>query len=645
MVKLLDSISMQTGLPLDDRTIAQTFEERDNIPQTVRYIGMTVYVVDAKETYQLKNGITNSDWEKVNISYSSELITDPDHLTVSQTEKNYWNSKAERTHTHLKKEIKDFPESLKNPNSLVINLNNKLEETYDGSSQKSINITPYSIGTYSSEEIDNRLNSKADSNHSHYKNDIVDFPESLKNPNSLVIRLNNISQEEYDGSTSKIIDITPNNIGTYTSQEIDFKIDNNINNRHTHNANQIIEDTTHRFVSDNEKLTWNNKADVNHSHGSNNIAYMTGYSKAYNFERINVYDSLNTAVGKLERGLEEKAYIDHSHSQYVTTDMLTNKADVNHSHGSNNITYMTGYSKAYNFSPINSYDSLNTAVGKLEKGLDEKANVEHSHSQYAEVNHSHSQYATISDLNNKSDINHNHSSDKITSMTGYIKPNSSSAVNSSDSLNTAIGKLEKGFEDKNNNHELRIKKIEDRNSKVPVDAFSFKIDESGDLILEYNTEFVPNFSIKNEYLYYEFGNSGQMNLGKVTNDLTPLLNEINFLKEELKNMTEIKKNILSSKTLSGDLILTESYKNFDYLEILYSDDAEGLFGTSRIPVCDLDFAMQNNKTYELESWTHCYWHVSVINDTTFKSSRENSVIHQIRGVKMPKFTPKIIEVI
>ena len=75
MVKLLDSISMQTGLPVDDRFIAQTFEERDNIPQAVRYIGMEVYVIDAKTKYQLKNGITNIDWEKVNIANSSELIT------------------------------------------------------------------------------------------------------------------------------------------------------------------------------------------------------------------------------------------------------------------------------------------------------------------------------------------------------------------------------------------------------------------------------------------------------------------------------------------------------------------------------------------------------------------------------------------
>lgn len=49
-------------------------------------------------------------------------------------------------HTHTKSQISDFPSSLKNPNALTISLNGTSEGAYDGSSAKTINITPASIG-------------------------------------------------------------------------------------------------------------------------------------------------------------------------------------------------------------------------------------------------------------------------------------------------------------------------------------------------------------------------------------------------------------------------------------------------------------------------------------------------------------------
>ena len=252
MVKLLDSISMQTGLPVDDKSIAQTFEERDNIPQAVRYIGMEVYVIDAKTKYQLKNGITNIDWEKVNIANSSELITDPDHLTVSQTEKDQWNSKAEGKHTHTKSEITDFPTSIKNPNTLSIQLNGGTATIYDGSIEKSINITANSVGTYNTSELNNKFNGKANSKHTHTKSEITDFPTSIKNPNALTISLNGTSQGAYDGSSAKSINITPANIGAQPAGSYAAS-------SHTHSATQVTQDATHRFVTDAEKNTWNNK--------------------------------------------------------------------------------------------------------------------------------------------------------------------------------------------------------------------------------------------------------------------------------------------------------------------------------------------------------------------------------------------------
>lgn len=90
-----------------------------------------------------------------------------------------------------------------------------------------------------------------------------------------------------------------------------------------------------------------------------------------------------------------------------------------HNQASSTITAMTGYSKASAASAIAATDSLNTAIGKLEKALDGKAA-----------------------------SSHNQASNTITAMTGYSKASSASAITTSDSLNTAVGKLEKKVDDK-----------------------------------------------------------------------------------------------------------------------------------------------------------------------------------------------------
>ena len=61
-------------------------------------------------------------------------------------------------------------------------------------------------------------NGKANSNHSHTKDQITDFPLFLKNPTSIIIKLNGGNTEgtnkfTYDGIAQKTINITPSNIG------------------------------------------------------------------------------------------------------------------------------------------------------------------------------------------------------------------------------------------------------------------------------------------------------------------------------------------------------------------------------------------------------------------------------------------------
>lgn len=89
-----------------------------------------------------------------------------DGITQALVDK--WNSAltALPTHTHTKAQITDFPASLKNPSALTVSLNGISQGVYDGSAEKSVNVTASNIGA-------------AAASHTHTKSQISDFPASL----------------------------------------------------------------------------------------------------------------------------------------------------------------------------------------------------------------------------------------------------------------------------------------------------------------------------------------------------------------------------------------------------------------------------------------------------------------------------------
>ena len=108
-------------------------------------------------------------------------------------------------------------------------------------------------------KLEKALDGKAPISHNHKKNEITDFPSSLKNPNALTISLNGTSQGAYDGSLAKSINITAGGVGAYTKSETDTKLNGKANSTHSHTATQIAQDSSHRYVTDTEKGTWNGK--------------------------------------------------------------------------------------------------------------------------------------------------------------------------------------------------------------------------------------------------------------------------------------------------------------------------------------------------------------------------------------------------
>jgi len=167
---------------------------------------------------------------------------------------------------------------------------------------------------------------------------------------------------------------------------------------------------------------------------------------------------------------------------------ITNKPSTfdpaSHSHTASDISLMTGYSKPNATSDIAATDTLNEAIGKLEKALDGKqASGSYLSTSGTAADSSKlggtvaADYALktdiptiptkVSDLTNDSgfitgiawnDVSskpnvftpdaHNQASNTINALTGYSKPNATSALSTSDTLNDALGKLEKAIEGK-----------------------------------------------------------------------------------------------------------------------------------------------------------------------------------------------------
>ena len=189
--------------------------------------------------------------------------------------------------------------------SLVVKLNGGTSEgtnmfTYNGTSAKTINITPSSIGA-------------AASSHTHTKSQITDFPTSMKNPNalkfagavtgsydgssavtitipntantakSLIVTLNGGTTEgtdkfTFNGSAEKSINITPSTIGAAAAT-------------HTHNVSNITGLTTGRAM-------------VSDANGHPSVSSVTATELSY----------LDGVTSSVQTQLNNKAALNHTHN-------------------------------------------------------------------------------------------------------------------------------------------------------------------------------------------------------------------------------------------------------------------------------------------------------------------------------------------
>lgn len=378
------------------------------------------------------------------------------------------------SHVHTWDQINGRPSTLPNPNGLTISLNGTAQTVYTGASAVAFNITPASIGaqvagSYASANH-NHDGVYAKSTHSHTIGQIGALTGYAKAEQAGAISATDTILSAF-GKLEKALDgkqasgnYAP---ASHTHSEYQAKGDYALA---SHNHDTVYAKSSHSHTWDSITGKPSTFAPSAHNQASNTITAMTGYAKPSVTSAIVVGDTLNAAIGKLEKALDGKqaagsyALASHNHSGVY--------APVSHNHTALNITSLTGYKKGETGAAIGETDTLLIAIGKLEKSLDGKqvagsyASSSHNHDgkyqpvgSYASASHNHDTlYAAKSHEHAWGEISgkpstfapagHNQASNTITAMTGYTKAASVAAIAATDSLNVAIGKLEKALDGK-----------------------------------------------------------------------------------------------------------------------------------------------------------------------------------------------------
>lgn len=68
-IPLSANFNLNGQLPLDDRSVVQTLEDRDNMPEIRKYEGMVVFVTENKTSYQLIDG----NWKKYGVGSVDDI--------------------------------------------------------------------------------------------------------------------------------------------------------------------------------------------------------------------------------------------------------------------------------------------------------------------------------------------------------------------------------------------------------------------------------------------------------------------------------------------------------------------------------------------------------------------------------------------
>ena len=293
---------------------------------------------------------------------------------------NKLSEKAEKIHTHSKSDITDFPLNLPNPFALTI-VNGVNRVTYDGSETREITIQAGGFApeahTHNASDIiqdrehqlvsiaeKDKWNSKADINHNHDNRyhtteemkTLLDGKSDISHTHPATnIRvdnertfISNVEREKWNNKSDKdhrhqtlTIRSGINTVVYDGSQSKEIFIDasGSAPTQHRHNASDIQEDTSHRFVTDSEKSVWNDKANKIHSHNTLTINTDNGsivYDGTTN-KSINISNN-GTTIAHDHKATDIITDADHNFVTSAEKYTWNSKADVNHKHNASSIT-------------------------------------------------------------------------------------------------------------------------------------------------------------------------------------------------------------------------------------------------------------------------------------------------------------------
>lgn len=149
----------------------------------------------------------------------------------------------------------------------------------------------------------------------------------------------------------------------YTESEVDTKLATKSDTGHTHNyAGSSSAGGPANSVK--ASLTFNNSG--------SGVASGTTYNGST--ARTISYNTVGAAAASHTHTKSQITDFAHNHDDryYTESESDARYAPISHNQASNTINAMTGYSKASSASAITTTDTLNTAIGKLEKALDGK---------------------------------------------------------------------------------------------------------------------------------------------------------------------------------------------------------------------------------------------------------------------------------
>lgn len=156
---------------------------------------------------------------------------------------------------------------------------------------------------------------------------------------------------------------------TEALKNIDITVDQVLDDTTSASTNPVSSKAVYKAVTDNE-LVWTNAfvalSGTVSSHTENTEIHVTAADKEklHTHSNKSSLDSITGAVGTM--AYENTS--SYSSATEVNT-ALADKSDKSHEHGSSSISAMTNYQIASSASSISTSDTLNEAIGKLEKRL------------------------------------------------------------------------------------------------------------------------------------------------------------------------------------------------------------------------------------------------------------------------------------